>query len=242
MTTALNSTTAAAMAMAGLAIFVKTPGHSPLKTRLAAGIGREAAETFHRLAVAAVAEVARAAQTRMPGLAVYWAVAEDTALHDALWRGFPVLAQGEGDLGARMRAVCARLLAMHGQALLIGADAPQLAAADLRDACDALHTQPCTLGPSADGGFWLLGTRGPLPEAAWRDTPWSQPDTAARFLAHAGMPTVAPLRMLRDVDTAEDLPALVEALDALPEPLPAQQRLRAWLADQLVQGRYAAPD
>lgn len=231
----MTAATAAPMATAGLAIFVKTPGHSPLKTRLAAGIGREAAEAFHRLAVAAVAEVARAAQAQRPGLCVYWAVAEASALDDALWRDFPVLAQGEGDLGARMRTVCDQLRAMHGRALLIGADAPQLTAGDLCDACDALDAQPCVLGPSEDGGFWLLGTCAALPEAVWRHTPWSQPDTAARFLAHAGMPAVARLRSLRDVDTADDLSALATALDALPDPLPAQRRLRASLAD-------AAPD
>ncbi|MDQ3495902.1 MAG: hypothetical protein M3485_10390, partial [Pseudomonadota bacterium] len=71
----------------GLAIFVKTPGHSPLKTRLAAGIGRESAERFHRLAAEAVAAVARAAQATPPGLATAWAVAEDSALDDALWSG-----------------------------------------------------------------------------------------------------------------------------------------------------------
>jgi len=216
---------------AGLAIFVKTPGHSPLKTRLAAGIGREAAETFHRLACAAVAEVAGAAQAQRPGLAVYWAVAEAAALDDALWRGLPVIAQGEGDLGARMRRVCAQLLATHGAALLIGADAPQLAPGDLHAACDALRAQPGALGPSEDGGFWLLATRSALPDAAWRDTPWSRPDTAARFLAHPGMPACARLRTLRDVDTADDLQALAAALAALPEPLPAQRRLSAWLAD-----------
>jgi hypothetical protein len=46
----------------GIAIFVKTPGHSPLKTRLAAGIGIDAAREFHMLAAQAVAAVARKAQ------------------------------------------------------------------------------------------------------------------------------------------------------------------------------------
>ncbi len=69
---------------ASLAIFVKTPGYSPVKTRLAASIGQRRAEQFHRLAAAAVAAVAKAA---MPAVTPYWAIAERDALHDPLWRG-----------------------------------------------------------------------------------------------------------------------------------------------------------
>ena len=47
--------------MTAVAIFVKTPGLSPLKTRLAKGIGSALATEFHRRAAAAVSAVARAA-------------------------------------------------------------------------------------------------------------------------------------------------------------------------------------
>jgi glycosyltransferase A (GT-A) superfamily protein (DUF2064 family) len=49
----------------GIAILVKTPGHSPLKTRLAADIGPDAAQQFHMLAAHAVAAVARQAQRKL---------------------------------------------------------------------------------------------------------------------------------------------------------------------------------
>jgi hypothetical protein len=213
----------------GLAIFVKTPGHSPLKTRLAAGIGRESAERFHRLAAEAVAAVARAAQATLPGLAAAWAVAEDSALDDALWSGLPRIAQGAGDLGARMRHLVERLCSAHGGALLLGADAPQLRADDLVAAVRALDDHDRVLGPSADGGFWLFGTRKPVPATAWTATPWSQADTAERFIAALGTPRIARLRTLRDADAADDLPPLLIALDALPHPLPEQRRLADWL-------------
>lgn len=215
----------------GLAIFVKTPGHSPLKTRLAAGIGRESAERFHRLAAEAVAAVARAAQAQLPGLATAWAVAEDSALDDALWSGLPRMAQGGGDLGARMRHLVERLCSAHGGALLLGADAPQLRVDDLVASVRALddHDHDHVLGPSADGGFWLFGTRRPVPAMAWTATPWSQVDTAERFVAALGTPRIARLRTLRDADAADDLPILLDALDALPVPLPEQARLTDWL-------------
>jgi glycosyltransferase A (GT-A) superfamily protein (DUF2064 family) len=51
--------------MTALAIFVKTPGLSPVKTRLAEGIGQARAEAFYRLAVDAVAEVALATEPKL---------------------------------------------------------------------------------------------------------------------------------------------------------------------------------
>lgn len=212
----------------GLAIFVKTPGHSALKTRLATAIGRDDAEAFHRLAAHAVAAVARAARARIPGMAPMWAVAETDALDAPDWAGLPRVAQGEGDLGARMRQVTQALCATHGAALLLGADAPQLSSDDLVAAVEALEAHEHVIGPSADGGFWLFGTRVPVPAAAWSGTPWSHPDTARTFVAALGAP-IMQLRTLRDADTAGDLPPLLAALDALSDPLPEQARLAKWL-------------
>ncbi|NOT87618.1 MAG: DUF2064 domain-containing protein [Lysobacter sp.] len=216
---------------AGLAIFVKTPGHSSLKTRLAQAIGRDAAEAFHRHAAAAVADVVIRAQASMPGLVAYWAVAETDAVDAPIWRHLPRIAQGDGDLGARMRSVCGTLRARHGRALLIGADAPQLRAGDVLAACTALDTHEHVIGPSEDGGFWLFGTRIAVPEHAWSETPWSQSDTALRFLDALGDSSVATLRRLCDVDTVDDLAALADALHALHAPTPKQAALARWLRD-----------
>ena len=222
------------VASAGLAIFVKTPGHSPLKTRLAQAIGRDAAEDFHRHAAAAVADVVMQAQASMPGLVAYWAVAEPDALDAAIWQALPRIVQGDGDLGARMRSVCETLRARHGCALLVGADAPQLRADDVLAACTALDTHDHAIGPSEDGGFWLFGARIAVPEHAWSDTPWSQSDTALRFLDALGDSSVATLRRLCDVDTVDDLAALAEAVRALSVPTPKQAALALWLREQSI--------
>ena len=214
---------------AGLAIFVKTPGHSPLKTRLAAAIGDASAMAFHRHAALAVAAVARAAQIAVPGLHICWAVAEQSALDDPLWSNLPRIAQGDGTLGARMRRVCEALRDTCGCALLLGADAPQLTIADIQAALHALDSHDHVLGPSADGGFWLFGTRSVVPAGAWDDTPWSQSDTAARFMQALGSSRIAPLRTLRDADSVHDLAPLLTTLQSLRDPLPEQTALADWL-------------
>jgi len=224
-----------------LAIFVKTPGLSPLKTRLAADIGASAAEQFHRLAAAAVADVARAVGDC---LTPYWAVAERDALTPAHWPGFPRLWQGEGTLGDRLHTIYTALQARHRGVLLTGADVPQMTVDLLRQALDALQSAsaPFVIGGAKDGGFWLFGGRQPLPAALWTGLRYSRTDTAAglrRALAAHG--TVTDVAALTDVDHAADLPALRAALAALGAPRPAQLHLRHWLTQLAATPQMAGP-
>lgn len=210
-------------AMTALAIFVKTPGLSPIKTRLAAGIGAERAEGFYRLAVQAVAEVAQAA---MPTLTPYWAVAEAEALDHTMWSGFPTVAQAEGGLGERLDHVYRTLLERHGAVLLIGADAPQVTA-DLLLAA-ALKASPFVMGRAEDGGFWLFGGTRAIERAVWFGVPYSMADTADRLLEQ--LSEVAFVTGLRDVDRADDLAGLRAHLAQLKAPVAGQVALAAWLS------------
>lgn len=217
------------MSAAALAIFVKTPGLSPLKTRLAASIGTARAERFHQLAAAAVAEVAVAAK---PSIDAYWAVAEADAMTHPHWQTLPTLWQGEGALGTRLDCVCAQLQSRYGRALLIGADAPQITVDLLAAALTALDdaATPFALGRAGDGGFWLFGTRVPVPIDVWQAPRYSQSRTADELVtALAPHGAIAELPTLTDLDTAHDLPALIAELAALREPSPAQRALREWL-------------
>ena len=214
---------------AAVAIFVKTPGLSPVKTRLAAALGTADATGFYRLAAAATAEVARSCQ---PALTPYWAIAEYGPVAAAAWHGFAHVEQGEGDLGERLDRIYATLQARHGRVLLIGADAPQLTPAMLRAALAVLDDtdEPFVLGEASDGGFWLFGGRVPIPKTVWCTVRYSQAHTASELRALlAPLGVVANAPRLTDVDNATDLPSLAHALAALPDPVPAQRTLHNWL-------------
>ncbi|TAN25069.1 MAG: DUF2064 domain-containing protein [Castellaniella sp.] len=214
---------------AALAIFVKTPGLSPVKTRLAVALGTDDATRFYRLAAAATAAVAQSCQ---PALTPYWAIAEAGPVAAAAWHGFAQVEQGEGALGERLDHVYTTLQARHGRVLLIGADAPQLTSAMLRAALAMLDDadKPFVLGDASDGGFWLFGGRAPLPKTIWCTVRYSQAHTASELralLAPHGVVANAP--MLTDVDNATDLPSLAHALAALLDPVSAQRTLHDWL-------------
>lgn len=221
-------TATAAGASAGIAIFVKTPGLSTVKSRLAESIGETAAVEWYRHAAAAVASVASAAGDAT-GAAVYWAVAE-LAGRD-VWRDLPTRWQGDGGLGERMARVHADLVQDHGAALLIGADAPQITVDDLESALAWLDCQAprCVLGPARDGGFWLFGANRVVPASAWTQVRYSTATTARDFERvlgeHGGQGEWKYLRMLDDVDRGEDLEPARCALKALAAPTTAQSTL-----------------
>ncbi len=217
----------------GLAIFVKTPSLSPIKTRLASGVGQLRAEAFYLSSAEAVASVALGAQAQ-GGPTAYWAVAEPSAITGDAWADLPRLPQGGGTLGVRMDQVYRSLLQRHHFALLVGADTPQLTATSLLQAGQWLSaSEPrLVLGRAADGGFWLFGGNTPLPRSAWCRPQYSNTHTAEEVVAAmSSFGTWLELERLTDVDHANDLPTVQCALNALPQPTPAQQQLAQWLED-----------
>ncbi len=209
-----------------VAIFVKTPGCSPVKTRLAKRLGRALAEECHWRSAACVAESVGAS-----GLPGYWAVAEPEALETPAWPGFRCLAQGDGSLGRRMSNVHADLVRRHGGAILVGADLPQIEADQLLRAAAWLesNTPRQVLGTARDGGFWLFGSNRIHAPEDWESVPYSAADTARRFVAAIGEGRWQTLESRTDLDRLDDLGHVLAELRALRSPGHAQVALVPWL-------------
>ena len=208
-----------------VAIFVKTPSLSALKTRLWPNLGREAAERLHMACADAVASVVAEAGRRH-GMTAYWAVAEENAT--AHWPGFPCVEQGAGSLGERMARVYRRMYERHGAAILIGADAPQIEVRHLAEADAWLRAASAHLaiGPAEDGGFWLFGGNRRLDDTAWLQPRYSAPSTAVEFVeALRGQGDWLELERLRDIDTVADIGPVRERLAALADATAEQSHL-----------------
>ena len=185
-----------------LAVFLKAPRLGTVKTRLAAEIGeRQALRLYRVLAHRTLAEV------RLAGLeATVWFTPSDAAMEMRRWLGesWDLRPQASGDLGTRLVAAAHAVPPGRGW-LAIGADCPRLDAALLREAAAVVARDEIVLGPSRDGGYYLLGGPTPLPDL-FSAMPWSTSrvleETRAR-LSHAKAPWHE-LVTLRDIDTAED--------------------------------------
>lgn len=198
-----------------IAVFVKTPGLSPIKTRLAASIGSSAAEWFHVLSAKAVESVVSHA-TRAEGvLTPYWAVAEKEALDSPHWKSFQTVWQGDGPLGERLSHVYDELIRDHSFVIFIGADCPHIASRLLRESAAILSLAKgaaFVLGRADDGGFYLFGGTAPIPRQEWLDIPYSVDTTASELAKRvATIGTIKELPRLLDVDTADDMAKLLHA-------------------------------
>lgn len=94
----------------------------------------------------------------------------------------------------------------HPGAIALGADTPGLPGELLDRACAALTSADAAIGPTEDGGFYLLALRR-CPEGLLSKLPWSHPDTFTATLARlheCGMNTVV-LDPWFDIDRPADL-------------------------------------
>ena len=222
-----------------VAIFVKTPGISPLKTRLAQGIGRDQADEFYAQSLKAVEAVVTRATFDLAGLHSYWAVAEMQGMGHELWRRFSTIEQGSGGLGERLFQVSSQLLKKHDFVILIGADSPQISCKILVEAAEVLankesRTRSFVLGKATDGGFYLFGTQKELSLSIWQGISYSQSDTAIKLenqLTLQGQ--VHPLRVLSDVDTVEDLSQILDQFVRDEDLLPEQRAIKNWIGQCL---------
>jgi len=122
-----------------------------------------------------------------------------------------VAAQSDGDLGTRLAAAFTHA---HGPAVLVGMDTPQVTPDRIDDALARLRRPgvDAVLGPTPDGGWWIIGFAAPVP-GAFRDVEMSVATTGAQQrsrLRELGLRTelVAPET---DIDTFADALAVAGA-------------------------------
>ena len=126
-----------------------------------------------------------------------------------LWdeAGFDRYAQtGEG-LGERMAHAFQKAFDQGvDRAVIIGSDCYELDTQRLQEAFQALERHDSVIGPSTDGGYYLLGMAKPIPEF-FDNKEWSTASVAGDTMADAerlGL-SMAILPSLTDIDTEKDL-------------------------------------
>jgi rSAM/selenodomain-associated transferase 1 len=119
------------------------------------------------------------------------------------------------DLGERMREVLLEGINSTGSAAVLGTDIPSLDAAILKQAFQALQAGQSVVGPSQDGGFYLLGLCD-MPAGLFEGIKWGGVDVYARLMknAHELGLGLQPLPILSDCDYFEDLRLAAQTVPA----------------------------
>lgn len=195
-----------------LLLFLKFPTPGRVKTRLADDLGPDGAAAAYRDMVDAVL-------ANLSGLDADLRILfdpPDARSETIAWLTPPLASAGvtapvfrpqsAGDLGTRLEHAFAEAFAEgYHQVAAIGSDCITITPSILRNAWGALESHDAVLGPTEDGGYYLLGTRAHGPEL-FRNIPWSSESTLAATLsaAEASALSVAELPRLTDIDTLAD--------------------------------------
>ena len=206
-----------------LIIFAKAPVPGQVKTRLCPPLTPDEAATLHGSFVIDMLERTKVAATKLKlPIDRYLACAPSSAL--VFFKimeerqSVTLIDQVGDDLGARMQQAFATLFGKgYRRALIVGTDIPALPLDHYRKALSLLDTHDVVLGPAIDGGYYLIGLKQPRPEL-FSGIDWSTDRVLAATQEKAaglGLKT-ALLPSWRDVDTIDDLHAIVDAsaLDA----------------------------
>ncbi len=209
--------------MEQLGIFAKYWEPGKVKTRLAVRVGAQKAAGLYASFLAAVLENSERAFAGHRVLA-YAPPERREAFRDLAggdrWQLEP---QASGDLGQRIQHFFASAFAGgYEHVVLMGSDSPNLPRAYIRQAFQYLRRAQVVLGPSDDGGYYLIGARLEMPDIL-AGIPWSTGDVFARTVEKLGRAgtTWHQLPCWYDVDEVVDLRRLREELAVEEEPSPA---------------------
>ena len=146
-----------------LGIFGKQPVRGKVKTRLAAGLGDDAAAAIHEAMLFDTLETWSSRSILDPGgrrVLVYAPADAGPWFDPRVPEAFALQPQVEGDLGTRMRAFFAgEFDGGATRVVLIGSDSPTLDPSIVITAFLCLEGRDVVIGPSTDGGYYLVGDR-----------------------------------------------------------------------------------
>ncbi|MHB8067810.1 MAG: TIGR04282 family arsenosugar biosynthesis glycosyltransferase [Desulfobaccales bacterium] len=196
-----------------LIIFAREPCPGQVKTRLCPPLTGEAAARLYRCFLEDILEE----MTRLPGVSLALAYTPDAALNffkESTPAGVLLFPQADDNLGERLiQAFDRGWAAGFGTILVRNSDSPDLPGEMVAAAAQVLEAGQAdlVLGPSPDGGYYLVGLTAPQPQL-FQGMNWSTAHVLTDTLARARQLslTVNLLPPWPDIDTIADLKSFLQ--------------------------------
>lgn len=215
--------------MRRLLIFLKAPASGQVKTRLAQAVGDAAAAAIYR----ACAELTLQRLSAFQYDAIIYVDPPKALETVRAWVGrqWTLLPQQGATLGDRLADATQQTFHLGAKhVVVVGTDSPWLRPTDIETAFAALETADVTLGPTEDGGYYLIGLSRHLP-ALFAQIPWSSSrvfrvtQTNAKTLGLR----LSILPAGYDVDYVDDVRRFVEEEQRRGPLAPAVNTIAQWL-------------
>ena len=202
-----------------LGIFGKEPEPGKVKTRLAGEYGDGFAAEVHEAMLFDALDLWGSDRFVSGGRRVLvYAPGDAGPRFDPLVpAGLAMQPQAEGDLGERMRSFFAgEFEDGASKVVVIGSDSPTLDPSIVVSAFLCLDGKDVVVGPSTDGGYYLIGCRAPVPPI-FEGVDWSTPSVLWQTLdrLRGGGRSLAVLPPWYDVDSPDDWRMLAGHVRAL---------------------------
>jgi len=189
-------------------VFVRNPELGKVKTRLAKTIGDKDALKIYTILLKHTESVLHKVSSDK---VVYYS---KEIQNNDLWDNalYQKKLQKGADLGARMQnAFETALKDSYEKVVIVGSDLFDLNPIHIEQAFTALENHDVVLGPSLDGGYYLLGMK-KMDPAVFKNKQWGTDSVLESTLKNLNQQNVKLLEALNDIDTFEDLEAQPELL------------------------------
>ena len=189
-----------------LVILAKTPIFSDVKTRLKSKIGKKNTLIFYQFCRNCIGDLKSKHDYDMK-----IATAEKDAVSNNYWNGFDTFFAEGKNLAEKQYFIFKKLLKIYESVILIGIDIPQLEKKLIKNAFRFLTKNDYIIGPSSDGGFYLIGSKSKIAKEVWENTEWSSTETMRTFVRSLGYKTYK-LKKFTDVDEFYDLKKMLKEM------------------------------
>jgi len=213
-----------------LVIMAKAPRPGAVKTRLAPSLSPEAVTAFYGCLLDDTLALARSLKSSGVEVAIMCPNSDVNELTQLAGSEVSVVAQkGEG-LAAALTSVFAHFAADHQRRVIaFNSDSPHLPLSVLEDAFETLAAHELVVGPTHDGGYYLVGAKASHPTLFASDGMGTS-SALERLLSRARVLelSVGFADPFYDIDVADDLTRLAEELRLAPARAP---RTAGWLKE-----------
>ena len=189
-------------------IFAKLPQKGKVKTRLAKDVGENFATAFYRACAEYIfSEIQNLSRKDFTPFIFCYGKSEVNRISRWAGKNFIVRPQIDGDLGERMSASFNEVFNEgFSRAVIIGTDVPDFRSDMIISTSSKLNNSDFVIGPSSDGGYYLLGMNKPFPEL-FKEIEWSTSlvlQTTVDIIKSSNL-KIELLERLVDIDTEKDL-------------------------------------
>lgn len=181
---------------------LKAPVSGSVKTRLAADIGPDqAAAVYRNLVELQIAEIPSDWKIRI----CFSPTDAKSQMIDWLGNAHEFIPQSQGDLGNRLHHAMNQYFKKNsGNLFFLGGDCPYLNKNLLKEANQKLTSTDIVIGPTFDGGYYLLGMKEPTP-CLFKEIQWSTEIVYQQTLTRLAEQKLnfEELKCLEDIDTLD---------------------------------------